>query len=64
MININISVLQTIKQQPNKGKDFLKSYQGLFSFNNFIYLFLEKEERNINVWLSLECPLLGTRPTT
>ena len=23
-----------------------------------------KRERNINVWLPLMCPLLGTRPTT
>ena len=36
---------------------------------DFIYLFLEggreeKRERSINVWLPLECPLLGTWPTT
>ena len=37
-----------------------------FFFKDFIYLFLdgkrrEKErERNINVWLPLACPLLGT----
>ena len=37
-----------------------------FFFRLFIYLFLErgerreKEERNINVWLPLVCPLLGT----
>ena len=43
-------------------KDFLK---------DFIYLFLERgerrekeRERNINVWLPLTYPLLGTRPTT
>ena len=37
----------------------------------FIYLFLEREEgkekervRNINVWLPLTCPLLGTWPAT
>ena len=39
-------------------------------FKDFIYLFLErgerkeKEERNINVWLPLVHPLLGTWPTT
>ena len=40
-------------------------------FKDFIYLFLERgegrekeRERNINVWLPLTCPLLGTRPTT
>ena len=36
-------------------------------FKDFIYLFLEREkerERNINVWLPLTCPLLGTWPTT
>ena len=38
---------------------------------DFIYLLLEKgegrekeRERNINVWLPLMCPLLGTWPTT
>ena len=40
-------------------------------FKDFIYLFLEKaagkeneRERNINVWLPCECPLLWTWPTT
>ena len=38
-------------------------------FKNFIYLFLEgkggrKTERNINVWLPLVHPLLGTCPET
>ena len=38
---------------------------------DFIYLFLERREgkekereRNINGWLPLACPKLGTRPTT
>ena len=36
---------------------------------DLFYLFLERgregeRERNIHVWLSLECPLLGTWPTT
>ena len=51
-----------------KGKDFLFTY--LFIFKNFI-LFLERgewrekgRERNINVWLPLMCPLLGTWPAT
>ena len=42
-----------------------------FFFKDFIYLFLEKGEgrgkerkRNINVWLPLACPQLGTWPTT
>ena len=38
-------------------------------FNGFIYLFIFREtererERNINVWLPLARPLLGTWPTT
>ena len=39
-----------------------------FCFKEFIYLFLERgregerEKRNINVWLLLAHPLLGTRP--
>ena len=42
-----------------------------FLKKDFIYLFLERgegkekeRERNINVWLPLTCPLLGTWPTT
>ena len=44
-----------------------------FAFHSFLrfYLFLEKgegrekeRERNINVWLPLTCPLLGTWPVT
>ena len=43
--------------------------QHAFAFKDFIYLFLEKGregemERNINVWLPLTCPLLGTWPAT
>ena len=41
----------------------------VFIFEDFIYLFLEREEgkqkereRNINVWLPLMCPPLGTWP--
>ena len=38
-------------------------------FKDFIYLFLERGEEgeregNINVWLPLVCPLLGTWPAT
>ena len=43
----------------------------VFSFKDFIYLFLERwerrekeRERNINVWLPLACPQLGMWPTT
>ena len=39
----------------------------LFLFLKDIYLFLERgegRERNINVWLPLKCPLLGTWPAT
>ena len=43
----------------------------LYFLKDFIYLFLEREEgrekereRNINVWLPLVHPLLGTKPTT
>ena len=42
-----------------------------FFFKDFIYLFLERgegkekeTEGNINVWLPLACPLLGTWPAT
>ena len=50
----------------NNDTSFLK-----FFFKGFIYLFLERgegwekeRERNINVWLPLARPLLGTWPTT
>ena len=38
-------------------------------FKDFIYLFLERgkegeREENINVWLPLKCPLMGTPPAT
>ena len=43
----------------------------VFFFKNFIYFFLDRGEGrekerdiNINVWLPLECPLLGTWHTT
>ena len=44
-------------------------YHLLSLFLDFIYLFLEKgreeeRERNINVWLLIEHPLLGTWPAT
>ena len=49
----------------------LKRFYFFIYFLNFIYLFLEKgegrkkeRERNINVWLPLDCPLLGTWPST
>ena len=40
-----------------------------FSFKDFVYLFLNRREekergKNINVWLTLACPLLGTWPAT
>ena len=45
-------------------------YLSIF-LKDFIYLFLERgegkekeRERNINVWLPLMCPLLGTWPAT
>ena len=48
-----------------------ESFLYLFLFKDFIYLFLERgegrkkeKERNINVWLPLVCPQLGTWPTT
>ena len=40
-----------------------------FSFKDFVYLFLNRREekergKNINVWLTLARPLLGTWPAT
>ena len=47
------------------------TYKNILFKKDFIYLFLERgegreeeRERNINVWLPLEHPLLGTWPTT
>ena len=46
-------------------------FKPLYVLKDFIYLFLERgegrekeRERNINVWLPLACPLLGTWPVT
>ena len=41
-----------------KGSDFPLFYE------DFIYLFLERGERNISVWLLLMHPQLGTWPAT
>ena len=45
----------------------METYMIIFFKKDFIYLFLERgregeRERNINVWLPLKCPLLGTWP--
>ena len=57
--------LQSLDLAP---KSYFISYLLL---KGFIYLFLQKgegreeeRERNINVWLPLMCPLLGTWPAT
>ena len=49
----------------------LNSNNNILFFKDFIYLFLERgkgrekeRQRNINVWLPLSCPLLGTWPKT
>ena len=47
----------------------MKIYALFFIFKDFVYLFLNrgegrKRERNINVWLPLTRPLLGTWPAT
>ena len=57
-----------------KVKKYLASLSPPFTFifkKDFIYSFVENREgrekekdRNINVWLSLMHPLLGTRPAT
>ena len=46
-------------------------FDSFYFFKDFISLVLERgerrekdKERNINVWLSLVCPLLGTWPAT
>ena len=54
------------------GHLFIHSFiHSFLFFEDFIYSFLERgegkekeRERNINVWLPLTCPLLGTGPTT
>ena len=48
-------------------KEWILLSNSRFKKKDFIYLFLEREkdrERNINVWLPLVCPLLGTWPAT
>ena len=54
-----------------KPRDINKKNPSFFFVQDFIYLFLEKAEgkekerkRNINVWLPLTHPQLGTWPTT
>ena len=50
---------------------FFNIYLFIYFKKDFIYLFLDRGEwrekersRNINVWLSLMCTLLGTQPAT
>ena len=50
---------------------FISFFKKKFFFKNFIYLFLEREggrveerDRNINAWLPLKHPQLGTWPKT
>ena len=59
--------------QDEKQKNFLKYGEEIrrIFFKEFIYLFIfrhrgreEQRERNINVWLPLQHPLLGTWPVT
>ena len=52
-------------------EDSCSSFPSSFTFKDFIYSFLERgeekekeRERNINVWLPLVRPLLGTWPQT
>ena len=56
---------------PHQKDDYSRQGGLLFFFKDFIYLFLERGERkdeewgrNINVWLPLMWPPLGTWPTT
>ena len=56
--------------QPQEKLEILVDFSVWFSFFKIIYLFLEREEgrekerkRNINVWLPLAWPALGTWPT-
>ena len=50
--------------------NYFPSFIFILFFKRFIYLYLDrgegrkKEERNINVWLPLTRPILGTRPST
>ena len=51
------------------AKNPFKQIYFILFFKDFIYLFLERgregeREGNINVWLPLTCPLLGTWPET
>ena len=67
-----VACLQTIALRFCTTREVTSTLQNEFVFlKDFIYLFLdtgegrEKErERNINVWLPLVCPLLGTLPAT
>ena len=54
-----------------QGRTGISWYRKKMVSKDFIYLFLERgegkekeRERNINVWLPLTCPLLGTWPAT
>ena len=61
----------TPTSQDSSGIINFNTHLLFFFFKGFIYLFLERgevkekeREKNINVWLPLMWPLLGTWPTT
>ena len=63
----HLADIQDIAENVPNDKSFLK----FLFLKDFIYLFLERgegwekeRERNITVWLPLQCPLLGTWPAT
>ena len=59
-----------IQKHNNKSEKYRQLRKLFFFFKDCIDLFLERREgrekgkRNVNVWLPLACPLLGTWPAT
>ena len=70
-----LDVWIVVNLEKEKGMEVERRHEGNFwstcnIFQRFyLFLFRErgtegKKERNINVWLPLKCPLMGTWPTT
>ena len=69
ILNTNLKGGKEMRHIPQLGDDLGDPQYANTNFFKRFYIFRErgregKREGNINVWLPLECPLLGTWPTT
>ena len=66
LVEVIKSQMHSLRDPGNRGSTDM---EGFFFFFKILFIFRERgregeRERNINVWLPLECPLLSTWPAT